>query len=169
VLAVVSGPVITLMALGVLDAQADAAMTIAWLCAAGVATIGWFTLFCVTAFGVLGEVLVVLVTTIFGVPSARGVYPAEALPSVFVELGKFLPMRYLTDGLRSAFYFDARAGAGLSSSLVALATWAVVSLVCGLAAAEVVARRRRVPTRDAPFGTSDEVPNGAAGQESMQL
>jgi ABC-type polysaccharide/polyol phosphate export permease len=158
VLAVVSGPVIALVALGVLNAQADAAVPIAGLCAAGVATIGWFTLFCVTAFGVLGEVLVVLVTTIFGVPSARGVYPAEALPSLFVELGRFLPMRYLTDALRASFYFDARSGAGLTRGLVALGTWAVASLLCGLAVAETVARRRAVtapgePT--APDATAD--------------
>ncbi len=142
VLAVASGFVIPFVAVGLLDAQADRVWVAVPVLMLGVASIGWFTLLCVTAFGVLGEVLVVLVTTIFGVPSARGVYPAEALPGFFVALGWVLPLRYLTDSVRSTFFFDARADAGLATGVLALVLWALGSVVLGVAVAAVVERRR---------------------------
>jgi uncharacterized phage infection (PIP) family protein YhgE len=120
--------------------------------ALGVLAAGWLTLLCVTAFGVLGEVLVILLTTIFGVPSARGVYPAEALPGFFRFLGTFLPLRYLTDAVRAVFFFDGNDDAGLRRGVVVLWVWALGSLLIGglvagaISRRELRARRAALPT-----------------------
>ncbi|MET0145789.1 MAG: ABC transporter permease [Ilumatobacteraceae bacterium] len=140
VLAIGSAFVIPWMAIGVLGAQADRPWSTVPICGLGVLAIGWLTLLCVTAFGVAGEVLVVLITTIFGVPSARGVYPAEALPTFFDALGSFLPLRFLTDALRSLFFFEGRSAAGLGTGVAVLWTWALGSLLLGALAARVIGR-----------------------------
>ena len=87
----------------------------------------------------------VLLTTIYGVPSSRGVYPEQALPPFFVWLGEFLPLRYFSDGLRAAMYFDGRAAAGVLRSVVALTVWLVLSIVVGAAASYAM---RREEARD---------------------
>lgn len=140
-LAVGGGLVIPWMAISVLGAYADQPWIAVLVCMLGIVAIAHFTLLCVTAFGVIGEILVVLITTIFGVPSSRGVYPAEALPWFFDFLGTFLPMRYLTDALRSVLFFDGRGDAGLNTAIIVLGIWALASLAVGTIVAVVVDRR----------------------------
>jgi hypothetical protein len=129
------------VAIGLLDAQADRPFLAMPVVALGVLAAGWLTLLCVTAFGILGEVLVVLLTTIFGVPSARGVYPAEALPGFFRFLGTFLPLRYLTDAVRAVFFFDGHDDAGLRTGVIVLWIWALGSLILGGLVAGAISRR----------------------------
>ncbi len=141
VLAVASAVVIPTVAIGLIGTTADDVRLVGLVCGLGVLTMGALTLLCVIAFGVLGEIVVVLLTTIFGVPSSRGVYPKEALPGFFQALGEFLPMRYLTDALRSAMYFDGRAAAGLQRGIVALVLWLVGSVIVATLVSLVMQRR----------------------------
>lgn len=106
----------------------------------GVLALAWLTLAVITGFGELGLLVAVLATTIFGVPSARGVYPVEAMPAFFRALG-FLPMRWIVDGARASFYFDGRGAAGLQGSIIVLSFYIVGSLACGVAIARICHHR----------------------------
>ncbi len=148
-LALASTAVIPLVAIGLVGTTADLPILTGVLCGLGVLSMGALTLACVTVFDVVGEVIVILLTTIYGVPSSRGVYPEQALPPFFVWLGNFLPLRYFTDGLRSALYFDGRASAGALRGFVALIIWLVASVVVG-AATSYAMRRHEQHAVDAP-------------------
>lgn len=140
--AVASGAAVVAMAVGVLGAHAENWPAAAALAVGGTLATMWLSLVFLTAFGIVGDVFVLFLTTIFGVPSARGVYPAEAIPTFFRVLGDVLPLRYLTDGMRAAFYFDGSGAAGLTRAWVAVAVCAGISLALGAAAARASARRR---------------------------
>jgi hypothetical protein len=79
----------------------------------------------------------VLVTTIFGVPSAGGVCPLAMVPGFFRVLGDWLPLRYLADGARSIVFYNRRLDAGLGTAIFALAAYAVGSIIVGGLVAEV--------------------------------
>lgn len=140
-IAALSGLAIIWMTHGVLGAHVDRPGVATALCMLGVLAMMWFAQGFLFAFGLIGDLLVLLVTTIFGVPSARGVYPAEALSGFFRGLGQVLPLRWLTDGLRSAFFFDGSGTAGLTGAWVAMVIYALVGLLSG-AFATTVARIR---------------------------
>src|SRR5699024_10355396 len=106
----------------------------------GAVALSQLTLAMITGFGQVGLLVAVLATTIFGVPTARGAYPAEALPGFFEALG-FLPMRWIVDGARAAFYFDGRGSAGLTGSLVVLGLYAIGAVAVGVLLARISERR----------------------------
>ena len=80
-----------------------------------------------------------LFTTIFAVPSALGVYPAETVPGVFRFIAAWHPMRYLTDAMRSIAFFGA-SGAGLGRAVVVITVWMVAALVVGAVVARLLDR-----------------------------
>lgn len=98
------------------------------LCAAATALP---TLALLTAFGTIGLLIAVLLTTIFGVPSSGGPYPFQMLPDFFHFLGTWLPLRYETDGMRSLIFFGGRSAAGLGAALWVLGAWAIGSIIVG--------------------------------------
>ena len=149
VTAVIAGSIIPWVTVGLLGAQCDRPELLVPFAILGVLAMSWLTLALLTAFGVLGDVIALLITTIFGVPSARGVYPAEALSGFFVAIGQVLPLRYLTDGFRALFFFDARWAAGLHGALVGIVVWAVVGFVLAVGSSVIAAHRSRVSTTDA--------------------
>lgn len=107
--------------------------------AIGVAVLGAVTIACislvfVTWFGISGEVLGVLFTTIFGVPSALGIYPDQAVPGVFGWIGSWHPLRYIADGMRSTALYGG-SGAGLGKALVVIAIWLVAAILIGAGSA----------------------------------
>ena len=159
-LSVLGGLAVVGTAVGIVGAEAQRPWAAALFAVLGVLAITEFALAMLTAFGTAGDLVVLLVTTIFGVPSARGVYPAEAIPRLFVRLGDVLPLRFLTDGMRSLFFFGGRAqlGAGITGMLV----WAVGSIVLGAAIAEASARRWGVEPVE-----SGRDPVRAAGQRGV--
>ncbi|MEO6629735.1 MAG: hypothetical protein ABIP03_14345 [Aquihabitans sp.] len=137
---VLGGLAATATAAWIIDTQmANVAMT-ALVSVLGTLALAWLTLAVITGFGELGLLVAVLATTIFGVPSARGVYPVEAMPAFFSALG-FLPMRWIVDGARASFYFDGRGAAGLQGSIIVLSLYIVGSLVCGVGIARICHRR----------------------------
>lgn len=147
----------------IIGTQMDAVGATALISVLGTLALAWLALAFVTGFGELGLLVAVLATTIFGVPSARGVYPVEAMPGFFRALG-FLPMRWIVDGARAAFYFDGRAGAGLRGAIIVLVLYAVGSLAFGVLVARIC---RGAAGRDQPEPAEPAEPaaavNGAAG------
>ena len=147
---VLGGLAATATAAWIIDTQiADVAST-AVVSVLGTLALAWLTLAMFTGFGELGLLVTVLATTIFGVPSARGVYPAEAMPTFFRGLG-FLPMRWIVDGARASFYFDGRAAAGLRGSIIVLVLYIAGALALGAVIAQVT-QRRAAPSEDPDTG-----------------
>ncbi len=149
-IAILGGPAVIWMSVGVLGAQSDHPKQAVLFAALGVLAMSMLSLAFLTAFGLVGDLIALLVLTIFGVPSARAVYPSEALPGFFRALGEVLPMRWLTDGLRSMFYFSGRADAGLRGAWFAITLYALIGLLLGLLAALWSQRRSRIEA--APTG-----------------
>lgn len=129
----------------------------AMLCAA---TIGMITLVFLSVFGLVGQLLGVLFTTIFGVPSALAIYPKEALPGFFEFLSSWHPMRYVSDGMRSIAFYDGT-GAGLGKALVVMLIWLVAAFIVGSLVAWWSDRRHPLPSDPAP--TDRDVTPAAAG------
>lgn len=117
----------------------------AGLAALGASAIALVALIFLTLFGIGGELLGVLFTTIFGVPSALGVYPAQALPPFFRFVSSWHPMHYLTDGMRSLTFYGGRADAGLGTALAVLAAWLVGAGLVGFGVAWGIERRAFAP------------------------
>lgn len=114
---------------------------VAGVAALGGSAIALITLIFLTLFGIGGELLGVLFTTIFGVPSALGVYPVEALPRFFRVTSLWHPMHYLTDAMRSLVFYDGRSAAGLGTALIVLTAWLVGAGLVGLGVAWAIGRR----------------------------
>lgn len=125
----------------VLDMPSVGFWPTAGLAALGAVAIALVTLIFLTLFGIGGELLGVLFTTIFGVPAALGVYPVEALPPFFRFLSGWHPMHYLTDGMRSLIFYDGRAAAGMERAVVVLGMWVVGAALVGYLSARLIERR----------------------------
>jgi YhgE/Pip-like protein len=151
VMSLLAGVLETWMAVGILGMDAPNAFTLGLFAVLGVAAIATVTLFFITAFGTAGLVLGVLFTTIFGVPSAGGVYPLEMVPPFFQFLATWLPLRYMTDGTRALLFFDGRGDAGLTTAIWVLLAYLLGAIAAGAATAlaidrVIVGRPSRPPT-----------------------
>lgn len=134
-MSVLSAILLTVMAVPILGMDATDPWTLALFAVLGVTAVSMVTLLFVTTLGNVGVLLGILVTTIFGVPSAGGVYPLEMMPRFFQLLGDVLPLRYLTDGSRSLIFFEGRLDAGLETAVWVLALYAAAAAAFGYAAA----------------------------------
>jgi YhgE/Pip-like protein len=134
VIAVASGWLITWMAVGLLGMQVANVWALGTFATLAVTMSSMITLTLLIAFGIAGELLAVFFTTIFGVPSAGGVYPPQALPPFFRFLHGWLPLRYVTDGARALIFFNG-ADVGLRRAAWVLAGYAVAALALGALAA----------------------------------
>jgi uncharacterized phage infection (PIP) family protein YhgE len=139
--AVVAGLGVTVVGVEVLGMPTASFWQSFAVAALGASAIALVTLVFLTLFGIGGELLGVLFTTIFGVPSALGVYPAEALPGFFRFVASWHPMHYLTDAFRSLTFYDGRGAAGLSTALAVLIAWWVGAALLGLVSAVLIDRR----------------------------
>jgi YhgE/Pip-like protein len=115
----------------------------------GAVTIGFLSLLFLLLFGLVGELIGVLFTTIFGVPSALGVYPSQAIPGFFSWISSWHPLRYMTDAMRSIAFFDG-SGAGLGKAVNVLGLWLIVALVLCVAVAKLEDRRPQRATAARP-------------------
>lgn len=127
----------------------------------GVLVTANLVLFFLTAFDEAGLIPAVLFTTIFGVPSAGGVYPFEMLPGFFRFLAAWLPLRYMTDGTRSLQFFDGRTEVGLGAALGVLGAYVVIATVLGGATAVLIDRVRG--GRSGAAGTAPQSVHDEAG------
>lgn len=108
-----------------------------WLFGAFVVTaVGVTSTSLIAALGSLGTLISLFVFLFFGLPSTGATIPLEATPRFFGWLAGFEPMRQAFLGSRALLYFDGRADAGLSRSLVV----GVVGLGIGLALGALVTR-----------------------------
>ena len=156
VIAAASAWLITWMAVGLLGMQVANVWALGAFATLAVIMSSMITLTLLIAFGIAGELLAVFFTTIFGVPSAGGVYPPQALPPFFRFLHGWLPLRYITDGARALIFFNGD-DVGLGRAVRVLAVYALGALALGFLAA----RRREGRT-----GTSRPGPvprEGATG------
>lgn len=108
--------------------------------ALGAAAVAMISLVFLTLFGIAGELLGVLFTTIFGVPAALGIYPYQAVPGFFRWVSAWHPMRYLSDATRSIAFYDA-SGAGLGRGVTVVAIWLVGAVIVGAGCAYLLDRR----------------------------
>lgn len=138
VMSLLAGVLETWMAVGILGMDAPNALTLGLFAVLGVAATATVTLLFITAFGTAGLILGVLFTTIFGVPSAGGVYPLEMMPPFFRFLAAWLPLRYMTDGARSLLFFDGRGDAGLTAAIWVLGLYLLGAIAAGAATAFAV-------------------------------
>lgn len=104
--------------------------------------IGALTLLLITVFSLPGILIGLVATTILGVPSAMGVFPAQLMPPFYRAMGDVLPVRYLSDAVRALIYFDGNGDAGLTRGVVVLALYAAASLVLGALASWWISSRR---------------------------
>jgi YhgE/Pip-like protein len=88
----------------------------------------------IAALGSLGTLIALFVFLFFGLPSTGATVPLEATPRFFGWLAGFEPMRQAFLGSRALLYFDGRADAGLSRSLIV----GVIGLGIGLILGAVV-------------------------------
>jgi YhgE/Pip-like protein len=148
VMAVIAGALQSWIAIGLLGMHAPNPWRTALAAMLGVLAIALLTLVLLSLFGTVGLLIGVLVTTILGVPSAGGVFPLDMVPDVYRWLGDVLPMRYMTDALRSLIFFDGRGDAGLTTGVWVLVGYAVGSaIVVGIIA---MTRRGAGPEPAAP-------------------
>jgi uncharacterized phage infection (PIP) family protein YhgE len=97
VIAVGSAWLIAWMTVGLLGMQVANVWALGAFATLAVTMCSMITLTLLIAFGIAGELLAVFFTTIFGGPSAGGVYRPQALPPFFRFLHAWLPLRYVTD------------------------------------------------------------------------
>ena len=138
------------------------------------ATILAVTMLLAAVLGVAGIALSVILMVILGLVSSGGLLPLEALPSFHRAYAGWLPLRYITDGLRSLLFFDgslleaarpergatdalwfvggrrSAEAAGLESATWILGAYLGSSVVLGYAVCafgNLLARRNRSPER----------------------
>ena len=120
--------------------------------ALGSAAVAMISLWFLTLFGIAGELVGVLFTTIFGVPAALGIYPYQAVPGVFRFIAAWHPMRFLSDAMRSIAFYGG-SGAGLGRGVAVVAAWLVGAIVVGGATAWLLDRRAPAASTPEPSAT----------------
>lgn len=124
--------IVLLVAIGILGMDAPEPLLLwvyGWFCAATVA-IGTLALFAV--LGLPGQLVALLLFVYFGLASAGGTVPIQALPDGFAAASHIDPLRQILGGVRSILYLESRTDAGLAEGLYATAIGLVFWLGVGL-------------------------------------
>jgi YhgE/Pip-like protein len=100
------------------------------------------TLALLAAFGSIGQLLAMILLIYLSLASSGGTVPVQALPGVFNVVGHVEPLRQVLMGTRAILYFGAGGEAGLTHSLIVIASELVFWLVIGLAATSWYDRRK---------------------------
>ena len=95
------------VAFGLMSVEHDAstAQVYAFLALAIAAAVS-VAMFLVAALGPAGIGIAAILTVILGLVSSGGTTPLEALPGFYQAYADWLPLRYVTDGLRSLLFYD---------------------------------------------------------------
>lgn len=128
--ALLTGWLVTWMAVGILGMSAGPVWQLGLFAVLGVAMSSTITLTLLAAFGIMGELIALFFAVIFGVPSAGGVYPVQALPGFFRFLHAWVPLRYLTDGSRALIFFNG-ANVGLTRAVLVLGGYVTGAVLIG--------------------------------------
>lgn len=142
--AVAVGLTVTGVAVGALGMTVDRPWLLAGFAVLGALAVAALTLALYTAFDLAGSVLAALFLVIYGVPASAGVYPVQALPAFFRFLHAWLPLRYLSDGVRSLAFGAGPPGTVGRASAV-LGAYAVAGVGASLLAVRRAASRTAKP------------------------
>ena len=82
-------------------------------------------------FGAAGIGIAAVLGVLLGLVSAGGLAPIEALPGFYKAYADWLPLRYVSDGLRSLLFFEGRGAAGLDGAVRVLGAYLAGSIVLG--------------------------------------
>lgn len=90
------------------------------------------TLALLAAFGAIGQLLAMILLIYLSLASSGGTVPIQALPGIFNIVGHVEPLRQVLAGTRAIMYFGAKGDAGLTHSLVVVASelvfWAAIGV-----------------------------------------
>jgi hypothetical protein len=124
--------IVLLVAIGILGMDAPEPLLLwvyGWFCAATVA-VGTLALFAV--LGLPGQLVALLLFVYFGLASAGGTVPIQALPDAFAAASHLDPLRQILGGVRSILYLGSRTDAGLAEGLYATALGLIFWLGVGV-------------------------------------
>ena len=142
VFAAVAGSLVTWMAVGILGMEVGSVWQLDLFAMLSIAMGAMATLTLLSAFGIAGELVALFFVVIFGVPSAGGVYPVQALPAFFRFLNGWLPLRFVTDGARALIFFDGR-NVGLDRAVAVLSIYTIAATAAGAALTLWIDARRK--------------------------
>lgn len=135
-----AGSAVTAVALWGLDVEPDRPVQL-WLFAGlTCAAVTLLTLALFAIFGMAGQVIALLMVTLFGIPLSGGTIPVQAQPGFAAAVGNFLPARHVTEGVRSLLFFDGL-GSGLLRAWLVMGAYAVVAFLVGLVVARLYDHR----------------------------
>jgi YhgE/Pip-like protein len=134
--AAITVPVLTgiliLIAAGALGMYAPHVVLLWLLATLAALMIATGTLALLAAFGAIGQLLAMILLIYLSLASSGGTVPIEALPGIFNVVGHVEPLRQVLNGTRAIIYFEAKGDAGLTPSLIVVASellfWALVGL-----------------------------------------
>jgi hypothetical protein len=137
--AAVAAPVLTgivlLVTVGILGMYAPHLVLLWALLTLAALMIATGTLALLAIFGSIGQLLAMILLIYLSIASAGGTVPVQALPGVLRTIGHVEPLRNTLMGTRAILYFGARGDAGLTASLIILASEIIFWAALGLAAA----------------------------------
>jgi YhgE/Pip-like protein len=123
---------VMVVAIGILDMDAPNAgylWLFTWLAAASVAA---GTLALLAVLGTQGQLVALLLFVYFGLASAGGTVPLEALPGFLKLASEIEPFRQILDGTRAILYFGAAGDAGLTRGIVTATAGLIFWLALGV-------------------------------------
>ena len=135
-IAAITVPVLTgilvLIAAGALGMYAPHVVLLWLLATLAALMIATGTLALLAAFGSIGQLLAMILLIYLSLASSGGTVPIQALPGIFNIVGHVEPLRQVLTGTRAIMYFDAKGDAGLTHSLIVIASellfWAAIGL-----------------------------------------
>ncbi|MEU3007303.1 ABC transporter permease [Streptomyces sp. NPDC007020] len=135
-----AGTAVIAVALWGLDVEPDRPLQL-WLFAGlTCSAVTLLTLALFAIFGMAGQVIALLMVTMFGIPLSGGTIPVQAQPAFAEAVGEFLPARHVTEGIRSLLFFDGL-GSGLLRAWLVMGAYAVVAFLAGLVVARLYDHR----------------------------
>jgi uncharacterized phage infection (PIP) family protein YhgE len=150
----ITGLLVTFMAVVVLGMDTPDWLSLTLFAVLGSLAVAEVALFFQMAFGRLGLLVGVIFFTILGVPASGGPYPSEMLPSLWQFLHNWLPMRYMTDGVRSILFMGGNGEAGLTAAIIALSIYVISGLLLAWLFSYFIGMRNRWEAAD---GLVDQV------------
>jgi ABC-type multidrug transport system permease subunit len=125
---------VLLVAAGILGMHAPNVLLLWALLTLAALMIATGTLALLAIFGSIGQLLAMILLIYLSIASAGGTVPTQALPGVFRTVGHVEPLRNALMGTRAILYFGARGDAGLTASVIILASEITFWGALGLAA-----------------------------------
>ncbi|MFF4406807.1 YhgE/Pip domain-containing protein [Streptomyces sp. NPDC001262] len=140
VMGFVAGSAVDAVAVWGVGVEPDRPVQLWLFCGAACAAVTLLTLALFAVFGTPGQVLALLLVTLFGIPMSGGTIPLEAQPRFADAVGGVLPARHVTEGIRSLVFFDGR-GSGLTQACAVLGAYGLGALVVGYVVSRLYDRR----------------------------